>query len=183
MVRCYFYFYIIGCYFLEIFRELFSNLVRSLIRHQSHGYFSKCFGWNHGFGSFAGVTTPDSVAVECRANGGSFQSGKSFFPFNSFQIDGFFKFFLIIFQFGHFCSFFGRKFQNIIVKTIDGNASVFINQLCNHSGKHMNWIRNSATVQSGMQISSRAFHFYFHITEAAQTGSYGWLILGIQTGI
>src|SRR5690606_2749682 len=63
MMRFYVYFYAFWCNTNKMFCEQFGDFYPILIRHQTHRYFSKGFTTNHGFGTFAGVTAPNTINI------------------------------------------------------------------------------------------------------------------------
>ena len=66
-------------------------------------------------------------------------------------------------------AFVGRERNDGIVETRDGDAAVFIAQLCEHLRESHRWIFERAAVNAGMQIARGPVHDDFEGNDPAQS--------------
>ena len=145
-----------------------------LMRNQSAGNFRIRFRRKDCLGAFTRISSPNAAYIERRAATVAFQCAVSLFSEEFFHSDGFFVFLLIERNMGDHFPFCLWHFFYVIVESGDGDSSVFICYFADYFAKYIDRISYRTSEVSRMQVTVRSGHFYFPVSQSAQTGGEGW---------
>ena len=152
-----------GC---KVFGEQIGNLVPILVRNQTHGNFGVGLAGNDRFCAFPSIASPDTVHIQRRSDTKTFRCRKSFFPMYISNVQRFFIGFQIKGGFGHFGAFLFGNHLYLVIKARNGDMIVFIMQLCNHFGQHVDRVGCRSAINSGVQIAVGPGYFHLHVAQA-----------------